>query len=105
MRIELLFLPRNAVGHIRKKVETLPQLCHRFGDRPSWNRLLTRLEPVAHRLLREPGFCGMAGQQRRLGDHDLRELVLKRRSNTGMELLAAARAITCRRRPPGPARA
>src|SRR5262249_19723531 len=79
LQIELLFLARNAVGHVRKEVETLPELCHSFDDRPSWNGLLSRLEPVAHRLLRQSGFRAMLGKHCRLLGQDLRELVFQGR--------------------------
>ena len=54
----------SSVRQAIQRVQSLPQLGGRFGRRPARQRLLTGLEPINDRLLRQPGFRTVPGKQR-----------------------------------------
>jgi hypothetical protein len=66
LQVELLFLARSAIWYARHQVEALPELRHRFDQRPPRDRLLTGLEQVASRFVYKTSIRAMSRQQLRL---------------------------------------
>jgi hypothetical protein len=76
---------RQALQH----VQTHPELGHRLCHGRAADRLLARLVPIVDRLLDQTGVRAVVGEELGLGVDGVRELLLERLSDAGVELVAA----------------
>jgi hypothetical protein len=90
LQVKLLLLVPRAVRQAGKQGQALPQLHCCFDQRRARQRMPPGLEPVADRLLRQPGLRAVLGKRRGLGRRNLGKLLFKRRGDAGMQLLAPA---------------
>ena len=84
LQVQLLLLAPRAVRQTGQRIQPLAQLGDRLRHRRAGQRLLTGLQPISDRLLRQFGFRAMPGQQRGLRQHDLWKAVLESCGNSGV---------------------
>ena len=93
------------VGQARQHLQPLGQLRRRLGHRGARQRPLPGPMPVVDRLLGEPRLGAVPGEQLGLRVRRLREALLQRSGDAGVQLLALAPEQALRRPRPAPARA